>query len=90
MYSCLFDTIDVASTHKQFICYDDIIFINLDKLHDISFMMLISALCHEMIHYYDRMYGEYLDLFMFNLTHKNIVKDSHTTPTFKRKNEISK
>lgn len=98
MYTYEFDTIECDITNndieiteemiaKGLVFFNEVIFINLSKINDMNFLILASALCHEMIHFYDRVFGEYKTVLTYNLLNAKYDKkiDSHTTPTFKDK-----
>ena len=46
-----------------------------------SLSFLIACLCHEMIHYYDRLFGEYCDFTKYSII-TGIDKNIHNTFTF--------
>ena len=63
---------------------EEIIFLNESKIKGTSFSLHLASLCHEMIHYYDRLFGEYKDQYKaFFISKKN--PKLHNTPTFERK-----
>lgn len=66
--------------------HDDIILLNSDYIDNRSISFLISCLCHEMIHYYDRLFGEFCDFTKFTIITK-IKKDKHNTMTFETMKE---
>lgn len=43
---------------------NDIIIINKSKLANRSFSLWLATICHEMIHYYDRLCGEYVNFYI--------------------------
>ena len=71
----------------------EIVFMNLDKLKYRSFIMNASALCHEMIHVYDKQFGdgEGLDKYCIlkHLDSDEYNKLSHNTKTFVDKKELA-
>ena len=71
----------------------EIVFLNLDKLKYRSFIMNAAAICHEMIHVYDRMFGdgEGLDKYCIlkRLSSYEYNKLSHTTETFVSKQRLA-
>ena len=71
----------------------EIIFLNLDKLKYRSFVMNAAAICHEMIHVYDRQFGdgEGLDKYCIlkNLPSYEYNRLSHITETFANKQKLA-
>ena len=65
----------------ELIIYDDVILLNKYFIEDKSLIFAIACLCHEMIHYYDRLFGEYCDFAKFAII-TNIKKNIHNTMTF--------
>ena len=65
----------------ELIIHDDVILLNKDHIEDKSLIFAIACLCHEMIHYYDRLFGEYCDFAKFTII-TNIKKNIHNTFTF--------
>lgn len=63
---------------------EEIIFLNMSKIDHKSFSLQAASLCHEMIHYYDRLFGEYKDKYKEYFISK-IKPKMHSTPTFERK-----
>ena len=63
------------------IIHDDIILLNMDHIENKSLVFAIACLCHEMIHYYDRLFGEYCTFTKFSIIN-NIRINTHNTPTF--------
>ena len=63
--------------------HDSIIMLNMDRItKKANFAFTVACLCHEMIHYYDRLFGEYEELLKYECIHK-IKINTHSTPTFK-------
>ena len=60
---------------------DDAILLNADHIENRSLAFAIACLCHEMIHYYDRLFGEYC---IFTKCRFILGKDvdMHNTTTF--------
>jgi len=65
----------------DFDLHDDVILLNKDHIEDKSLIFAIACLCHEMIHYYDRLFGEYCNFVKFAII-TNIKKNIHNTLTF--------
>jgi len=63
---------------------EEILFLNESNIGNKSFALYASSLCHEMIHYYDRLYGEYKDKYKAYFISKKKI-DLHNTSTFERK-----
>lgn len=61
--------------------HDDVILLNRDHIDSKSLIFAVSCLCHEMIHYYDRLFGEYCDFTKYEYI-VNISKNIHNTMTF--------
>ena len=61
--------------------HDDVILLNKDHIEDKSLIFAIACLCHEMIHYYDRLFGEYCDFIKYSVI-TGIDKNIHNTLTF--------
>lgn len=61
--------------------HDDVILLNADHIENKSLVFAIACLCHEMIHYYDRLFGEYCDFTKYEYI-ANISKNIHNTLTF--------
>ena len=70
----------------KLILHDDVILLNMNHITNKSLSFLIACLCHEMIHYYDRLFGEYCDFTKFTMITK-IKKDKHNTMTFETMKE---
>ena len=60
------------------------IYINQSKCNGLSFLKQVAVLCHEMIHYYDALYGQYKKFHQISYLQKR-EKNDHLTPTFKQK-----
>lgn len=84
VYNVLIDN-DICSLKPsdKLLFRDDSIFINMDELSHKSFVFCTATLCHEMIHFYDRIYGEY-EMYQKTSLLTQIKRDTHLTPTFKR------
>ena len=63
---------------------DHTIYINKTKCDNMSFMKQVAVLCHEMIHYFDALYGQYRKFHQISYI-QNREKDDHLTATFKQK-----
>lgn len=63
---------------------EEVIFLNMSKINNKSFSLQAASLCHEMIHYYDRLFGEYESRYKTFFISK-IKPRLHDTPTFERK-----
>ena len=63
---------------------EELIYLNASRLKAVSFTLCVSTLCHEMIHYYDRLYGEYQNRYKAFLI-SGADPHLHDTPTFERK-----
>jgi len=61
--------------------HDDVILLNKDHIESKSLIFAIACLCHEMIHYYDRLLGEYCDFAKYSII-TGIDKNIHNTFTF--------
>lgn len=63
---------------------EEILFLNKSNIGNKSFALCAATLCHEMIHYYDRLFGEYKDRYKaYFISNKKIYL--HNTPTFELK-----
>lgn len=63
---------------------EEIIYLNKSILNGKSFSLHVSSLCHEMIHYYDRLYGEYQNRYkVYFITGED--PKLHDSPTFNQK-----
>ena len=60
-------TIKNIKFDDKLISKDSIIYINYDKVHNTSFIFAVATLCHELIHYYDSLVGEYIISLSYNL-----------------------
>ena len=60
---------------------DHAIYLNNNKCKNRSFIFNVAVLCHEMIHYYDALYGQYKKYYQLSYIKKKEFKD-HKTPTF--------
>lgn len=58
-----------------------ILYINLTKCNNKSFIFNVAVLCHEMIHYYDALYGQYKKFQQISYLKNKPFKD-HSTPIF--------
>lgn len=65
----------------ELIIHDDVILLNKDHIENKSLIFAIACLCHEMIHYYDRLFGEFCEFVKFTIVTK-IDKNIHNTLTF--------
>ena len=65
----------------ELIIHDDVILLNKDQIEDKSLIFAIACLCHEMIHYYDRLFGEYCTFIKFSIVN-NMKINTHNTLTF--------
>lgn len=63
---------------------EEILFLNESVIGNKSFALYASSLCHEMIHYYDRLFGEYQDKYKAYFISKK-KPNLHDTPTFEQK-----
>lgn len=61
--------------------HDDVIILNTDYVQNKSLIFAIASLCHEMIHYYDRLFGEYCTYSKCAIITKSKI-NMHNTPTF--------
>lgn len=66
--------------------HDDVIVLNASHIDGRSIAFLVACMCHEMIHYYDRLFGEYCSFAKYSIITK-IDKDVHNTMTFETKKE---
>ena len=65
----------------ELILHDDVILLNKDHIEDKSLIFAIACLCHEMIHYYDRLFGEFCDFRKCCLM-TGLNRNIHNTLTF--------
>ena len=74
------------SFDDKLIAKDHVIYINYDKVFNTSFIFATSILCHELIHYYDALFGEYKEvkrlIAMNKIDKKDELKAEHETKTF--------
>lgn len=81
-YSVLYDNdSNVLKWTDDLILHDDVILLNIDHIEHKSLIFAISCLCHEMIHYYDRLFGEFCNFRKYYLITR-IKKNIHNTLTF--------
>lgn len=71
----LVDLLPIANT--------DVIYINSSYMEKSIFAFVVSSLCHEMIHYYDKLFGQLKDCRLKSMQIDKHI-DSHTTPTFRK------
>lgn len=74
-------SIKTIDFNVDLISKDPIIYINYDMVMNTSFIFAVATLCHELIHYYDSLIGEYVELKRIEYMEKT-KKDDHTTNTF--------
>jgi len=87
VHSVLYDNdLNTIKWTDKLILHDDVILLNMNHIHNKSLSFLIACLCHEMIHYYDRLFGEYCDFTKYTLITR-IKKDKHNTMTFETMKE---
>lgn len=81
----MFDTIvhdeKLKTLSDKLVYSNNLILINTSLVNNSNFIFACSALCHEMLHLYDQMYGEKSICDKHWLLYK-VKIDSHTTPTF--------
>lgn len=65
VYSVICDNDKIEKWSDELILHDDVILLNSSYIDSKSISFLIACLCHEMIHYYDRLFGEYCDFTNF-------------------------
>ena len=84
MYSVMIeDDFNKITKNSILDLHDDVIVMNLDMLSQKSLIFNIASICHEMIHYYDRCFGEWQEMIKMEcILEKHI--DAHETTTFKR------
>ena len=79
-------TVKELSLHDRLVSRDPTIYINYDKVYKTSFMFAVAVLCHELIHYYDSLVGEYIEVkrlvAMGKIDKKDEAKAEHRTKTF--------
>ena len=86
-YSVLYDNdLKTIKWNDKLILHDDVILLNMNHITNKSLSFLIACLCHEMIHYYDRLFSEYCNFTKFTMITK-IKKDKHNTMTFETMKE---
>lgn len=73
---------DKVSRDSRLDIRDDIILLNRSNIDNRSFVFVAATLCHEMIHLYDRFFGEYEKLIRFEVL-SGIPTDLHADSTFK-------
>ena len=60
VYSVILENdIDKINLVDKLILHDDTILMNKDNLNNRTFIFNVASICHEMIHYFDKEYGEY-------------------------------
>ena len=89
-HSVLYDNdINTLKWTDELMLHDDVILLNSNHIDGKSISFLIACLCHEMIHYYDWLFGEYCDFTKYAMM-TGIKKDKHNTMTFETmKNEAN-
>lgn len=82
-------TVEELSFDDKLISKDSMIYINYDKVYNTSFIFAVATLCHELIHYYDSLFGEYKEVkrlvAMGKIDKKHELKAEHQTKTFLEK-----
>ena len=73
---------DKVSRESKLDLRNDIILLNRSNVDNRSFVFVAATLCHEMIHLYDRFFGEYEKLVRFEVL-SGIPTDPHADSTFK-------
>lgn len=82
VHSVLYDNDPIKlKWNDTLILHDDVILLNKKHIGGKSISFLTACLCHEMIHYYDRMFGEYCDFIKYILI-TGTKKNMHNTMTF--------
>lgn len=82
VYSVLYDNDpNTLKWSDDLILHDDTILLNSSHTNGRSISFLVACLCHEMIHYYDRLYGEYCNFTKYSMI-TGIKKNKHNTMTF--------
>ena len=79
-------TVKELGLHDRLVSRDPVIYINYDKVYKTSFMFAVAVLCHELIHYYDSLVGEYIEVkrlvAMGKIDKQDEAKAEHQTKTF--------
>ena len=86
VHSVTCDNDQISNWAESLQLHDDVILLNSSHINGKSLSFLIACLCHEMIHYYDRLFGEYCDFTKYTLI-TGIKKDKHNTMTFETMKE---
>ena len=86
VHSVICDNDQISNWTESLQLHDDVILLNSSHINGKSLSFLIACLCHEMIHYYDRLFGEYCDFTKYTLI-TGIKKDKHNTMTFETMKE---
>ena len=81
MFDTIIDDKHIKTINDKILYLSNIIILNTTKLTKSNFLFVCSSLCHEMIHYYDQMYGEKPICDKHHILY-NVNIDMHTTPTF--------
>lgn len=71
----------ITSQNDKLDLHDDVILLNSNHINGRSISFLVACLCHEMIHYYDRLFGEYCDFIKYTMM-TGIEVNKHNTATF--------
>ena len=79
-------TVKDLGLNDKLVSKDPVIYINYDKVYKTTFIFAVATLCHELIHYYDSLVGEYIEIkrmvAMGKIDKKNEAKVEHETKTF--------
>ena len=86
VHSVICDNDQISNWSESLQLHNDVILLNSNYIDKKSLSFLIACLCHEMIHYYDRLFGEYCDFTKYTLM-TGIKKDKHNTMTFETMKE---
>ncbi len=82
VYSAMLFNDDKITRDSEIEIGDDMILINRSNVDNRSFVFIAATLCHEMIHFYDRLFGEYAEEVRCEVLCGKPV-DSHEDPTFR-------
>lgn len=81
IFAFYFVSYDIVHQSKSMNIKNEIIFLNKDNLQHMNFIYAVNVICHEMIHYYDRLFGEYETIVASEIKKRN-SQNFHYTTTF--------
>lgn len=84
VYSVMIENdLDSIKDESDIVFGRDLLLMNVDKLSHSSFVYIVASVCHEMIHCFDRFFGDYRRLVVDNIEDVDNM-DVHKSYTFQR------